>query len=378
MQAGTSAGQLCFVTNEAAVANTVTFAASATSNVADGINSVIPGLSSRVFVWDASLGGGMWVDTAQTVNGTVDLGMSATAAAIATSGTVTTAGVGFARLNPGSAVTACILGSGTINGQIVIVSNEAAVGNTVTFAASATSLVADGVNCVIPGLQSRLFVWNGTNWYEPSPLVGGGLAPIQSATAAAIATSGTVTTAGVGVARLNPGSAVTACIMGSGTLPGDLIIVSNEAALANTVQFAASATSLVADGVNCVIPGLAAKLFVWNGTNWYELNTLVDGKSNPIASATAAALATSGTIAVAGVGVSRVNPTAAVTAIVLGSGTVIGQKVTVINANATGSNSITFAASATSNVAEGTSTGVISGLRAAEFAWDGSLWYKTY
>ena len=58
LQAGTSAGQTCLVVNEAVAANTVTFAASGTSNVADGTSSVIAGLNARRFVWDS--GTSLW------------------------------------------------------------------------------------------------------------------------------------------------------------------------------------------------------------------------------------------------------------------------------------------------------------------------------
>lgn len=49
LQAGTSAGQLCFVENNSAF--TGTFAVAATSNVADGATSAIPALAGRLFQW---------------------------------------------------------------------------------------------------------------------------------------------------------------------------------------------------------------------------------------------------------------------------------------------------------------------------------------
>lgn len=51
---GTISGQVCTVINESAAGNTVTFAAAGTSNVADGVGSVIAGLNCRTFVWDSS------------------------------------------------------------------------------------------------------------------------------------------------------------------------------------------------------------------------------------------------------------------------------------------------------------------------------------
>ena len=53
LQAGTQAGQVVWVVNEAA-ANSITMAASGTSNVADGASDVVNGLTARCFVWDSS------------------------------------------------------------------------------------------------------------------------------------------------------------------------------------------------------------------------------------------------------------------------------------------------------------------------------------
>lgn len=58
LEAGTYAGQMCWVVNESAAADSVTFAASGTSNVADGTSDVIDGLTARLFVWDS--GAALW------------------------------------------------------------------------------------------------------------------------------------------------------------------------------------------------------------------------------------------------------------------------------------------------------------------------------
>lgn len=94
----------------------------------------------------------------------------------------------------------------------------------------------------------------------------------QSATAAATATSGTITTAGVSVARVSPAGAITGVILQAGTYPGQQVTVVNEAIAANSVTFAASGTSGVADGTTTVIPGLRASTFTWDsGTSlWYR------------------------------------------------------------------------------------------------------------
>jgi hypothetical protein len=88
----------------------------------------------------------------------------------------------------------------------------------------------------------------------------------------------------------------------------------------------------------------------------------------------AAALASGGTIATDQLGVSRVAPTAAVTGAILATGTWAGQIVQVINESA---HTITFAASGTSHVADGTGD-VIAGTTARQFVWDGGtlLWYR--
>ena len=94
---------------------------------------------------------------------------------------------------------------------------------------------------------------------------------IQSSTAPAVGTGGTIATAGVSAARVSPTGAVTGVILAVGTTGGQMIHVINEAVAANTITFAAAGTSNVADGVSSVIAGLNARSFVWDsGTNlWY-------------------------------------------------------------------------------------------------------------
>lgn len=50
---GTQPGQKLTVIHEGAAANTVTMAASGTSNVANGVSCVITGPSARSFIWDS-------------------------------------------------------------------------------------------------------------------------------------------------------------------------------------------------------------------------------------------------------------------------------------------------------------------------------------
>jgi len=82
-------------------------------------------------------------------------------------------------------------------------------------------------------------------------------------------------------------------------------------------------------------------------------------------------LATGGTIAITNP-VTIVAPTAAVTGVILTSGTVTGQTQTVLNNSAY---SITFAAVSTSHVADGTSD-VIAANTARSFIWSGTSWFR--
>lgn len=96
---------------------------------------------------------------------------------------------------------------------------------------------------------------------------------IQSATAPAIATNGTIATAGVSAARVAPAGAVTGVILAVGTTGGQMCTVINESVAANTVTFAAAGTSNVADGVASVIAGLTARTFCWDSVTslWYPV-----------------------------------------------------------------------------------------------------------
>lgn len=105
------------------------------------------------------------------------------------------------------------------------------------------------------------------------------------------------------------------------------------------------------------------------------------GKFAVLESSTSLALVNNGTIPTSGLGVSRVNPTAAVTGAILEAGTTDanamsggGLLLTIQNESAF---SITFDVTATSNVADGSGS-VIAPLRSALFQWSAkkSLWYR--
>lgn len=102
--------------------------------------------------------------------------------------------------------------------------------------------------------------------------IGGGVNPATSASATALAASGTITTQNIRVARIAPTAAVAACVMQAGNIDGQTVEVINEAASTFSVTFAASGSSNVADGVTTVISPLRSAHFVWDQTTalWYR------------------------------------------------------------------------------------------------------------
>jgi len=89
----------------------------------------------------------------------------------------------------------------------------------------------------------------------------------------------------------------------------------------------------------------------------------------------ATTVATSGTIFPTGLSVVRLTTGGAVTGVILDKGSSPGQTVTLVNESG---NSITMAAAATSNVADGTSA-VLAANRAFWLVWDTgtNLWYRS-
>ena len=94
--------------------------------------------------------------------GSLSTGQSATAPDPGASGTVNTAGIGVARVNPSGASRAgCILAVGTQAGQEVWVVNENST-NTISWATEATSHIAGeaGGTFVLNGKRGQKFVWD--------------------------------------------------------------------------------------------------------------------------------------------------------------------------------------------------------------------------
>jgi len=176
------------------------------------------------------------------------------------------------------------VGHGLSSGQAAAIHLNGASGAIIegnVFAAStvyATAILEDsGANGNLIGLNS----FTGT-WLSSAPVVTAGAAtavlsgasvylpPVQSATAVATGTGGTIATAGLNISRVSPAAAVTGVILAAGTRVGARITVVNESAF--TIQFAAAATSHVADGTASSLPALASRDFTWDSATslWYR------------------------------------------------------------------------------------------------------------
>ena len=113
---------------------------------------------------------------------------------------------------------------------------------------------------------------------------------------------------------------------------------------------------------------VSGNLGLLSGSSYLAAGTLgvtLGGSAGGNQSVTSPALGTGGTISIASV-VSRVNPAAAVTGVILPSGAMPGQQVTVLNESTF---SITMAATATSRVADGVAC-VIAAQTTKTFTWD--------
>ncbi len=319
---------------------------------------------------------------AQLTNADLSLTQSATTPAIANAGTIATAGVVIARVTPASGVTGIILAAGTQPGQLVVVENDGAAGSSLTFDVVGTSNVVGGVGVIVPGGTSLLFSWNSvtSRWIPVSlPLSNGTLNLVQSSTTPDPGAAGTITTSGVGVARVTPAAARAGVILAAGNYPGQLVFVQNEGSLANSITFDVAGTSHVSDGINDIVWGGQTALFEWNSAQslWFRHGGLLSGGNLPtLASATSPDPGAAGTIATAGVGRARVTPAAARTGIILAAGTIDGQEVIVVNEGAA-ANTLTFNTTpATSFVAGAATESAIAGLTSRRFVWTDGAWYS--
>lgn len=118
--------------------------------------------------------------------------------------------------------------------------------------------------------------------------------------------------------------------------------------------------------------GVAANLANLRGIRTMGMAGLNGYAPKRAQSTLAPVIVNSDTISTADVQVARVNPGAAVTGIILQAGHGV-QRITVMNhGSATAAFSVTFAASGTSNVLDGTNV-VIAGMRSRDFDWDSTL-----
>jgi hypothetical protein len=83
-----------------------------------------------------------------------------TTAVITSSGTINPANLGILKLAPTAAVTSAVMTTGTIDGQEITLINEA--NYAITFAASASSNVADGASAIISAYRQMILTWDQT------------------------------------------------------------------------------------------------------------------------------------------------------------------------------------------------------------------------
>lgn len=174
---------------------------------------------------------------------------------------------------------------------------------------------------------------------------------------------------------LTGSGAITTIAWGANNSPANPSLVLFLRRAGQTCTFAAGGNIL---GDIPQVTDLDPILAVWDGANsWYLLSTALAPKVSTLASA----VGNGETIATAGLKVARYSTNgSARTGVILQAGTYDGQEVTVINEDTTAAHSITFAAVATSHVANGVTT-VINGLTQRIFRWSANAatpaWFTT-
>ena len=258
--------------------------------------------------------------------------------------------------------------------------NEAAASSlTLTFPGAGTSSTQVGSTAAAGGNQASAFgvaaIASGTGdtaLGEASTASGGSSVAVgQGATAQAFqatvvgsgASAGVSSSGGTAVGEGAQAGAQQATAIGmsaSAGNTGSTALGKSASASGNTSTAIGAGASATAD--HTVVLGTSAEdVVVPGGMVWSQ-------SSSPTV------LASSGTLTWTGPAMVTVAPTGNVTGIIVAVGTVAGQVLTVINESAF---TVTFAASGTSHVADGTSD-VIAALTARKFAWDAntSLWYR--
>ena len=109
-------------------------------------------------------------ETVQTTN-LVGNGGGAAGVSVTTSGTINTTQF-ISKVTAGSAVTAVIMGSGSKDGQIVLVEHVGAAGSSITFATAGSAAASSHIatDFVFSGQKAALFVWETVTalWYPVS------------------------------------------------------------------------------------------------------------------------------------------------------------------------------------------------------------------
>ena len=114
-------------------------------------------------------------------------------------------------------------------------------------------------------------------------LIKGALAAINDAgilvpQALATGTAGILVPPGSSHVKLTAAAAVIGATLPVGSFDGQLLFLTINTAAANTVTFAAKATSYVAGGAATSLAGLATHLFRWDATDalWYQVGPLTN------------------------------------------------------------------------------------------------------
>ena len=111
------------------------------------------------------------ITTANITNAIGGINGGAAGASVTTSGTINTSKL-ISKIVTGSAVTAVILGSGTTDGQLVIVENVSVAASSVAFAAAGSAAGSSHIatDFVYSGARAAIFVWEATTatWFPVS------------------------------------------------------------------------------------------------------------------------------------------------------------------------------------------------------------------
>lgn len=168
----------------------------------------------------------------------------------------------------------------------------------------------------------------------------------------------------------------TATVNGSLTASGGLSVNGSLTGVSLTAVSqltAATGISVTAGGITVTAGGISITAGGFSVTG----GTLIDQLGGGCTSTAGVAVTNAATVAT-NTRISKVSPTAAVTSCVMGTGTIAGQMVTILNEQNTAANAVSFAiTSGASNLANAASTIVISGLQSKTFVWDPftALWY---